>query len=99
MAIGLAHSRGVVESMGGSVGIERTATGEGSLCFVELPPIGRPARAHVTAFRSHHALGLEDEPLATTIVLYLNEDPTNLELVRRVLARAGNIDVIPATRG
>jgi PAS domain S-box-containing protein len=94
--LGLALSRSLAESMGGTVGIEHTAPGEGSAFYVELALTQASPSAPPTQ---------EEEPdaactLGPARILYIEDDVVNLELVRRALDRTGGgVQLQHAPRG
>jgi PAS domain S-box-containing protein len=94
--LGLALSKGLVEAMGGSIGME-SRDGEGSLFWVEL----FEARAPVPSARGAEL----EEPLEPEIpdrdrtVLYIEDNPVNLGLVDKILARRPGTRLISAMRG
>lgn len=99
MGIGLALSKRIVEAMGGTMGIQSSVPGEGSVFFVELPLTKRPTCARADAFRAHVAMGLVEGPLTSATVMYVSEDPDNVDLVQRVLARAGIVQLTSVRQG
>jgi CheY-like chemotaxis protein len=92
--IGLAIAKKLVEMMGGTIGM-RSTPGLGSCFTVRLPadagswaaamPLAQPAEAPVTE--------------GAGSVLYLEDDPSSLTLVRHVLARRPGVRLLAADRG
>jgi signal transduction histidine kinase/CheY-like chemotaxis protein len=99
--LGLTLSRSLIEAMGGTIGVERTAPGEGTTFFVELEltderqvelePEPTPAEPRPSPALS---AGLE-----TGTVAYIEDNLSNLDLVQRLLERVGSIKLIPAMQG
>jgi len=89
----LALSKGLVELMGGSLRAESTI-GHGSRFTVELPIAESPTRE---LERGRHALGLEDDaPGVRGTVLYIEDNPANLRLVERIVARRPGVTLLSA---
>lgn len=97
--VGLALSRRLAEAMGGTVDAQSTY-GEGSRFSVQLP----------TADESRLAAGdrttdPDDAPtspggvLPRHTVLYIEDNPSNVRLVERLLARRGDVEVVAAAQG
>ncbi len=95
--LGLALSKSLMEAMNGRVGIQHSAPGEGSTFYVELEPAERP-REDDTLPSGPAALPEEWE-LGPATVLYVEDNLSNFELVERILARVGGIELIPAMQG
>ncbi len=95
--LGLALSKGLVEAMGGAIGVEGAASG-GSTFWFEL------AESEPTA-----DLPLElDSPLLSEsetitaqrrIVLYLEDNPSNLALMKRIAETRSEVQLIGAAQG
>ena len=93
--IGLALSRGLVQAMGGSL----TATSEpgaGSAFVVELPEaISRP----VTARQEKPSPFAHPGPAVDKTVVYVEDNPSNVRLVERVLERFGGVELLTTASG
>lgn len=95
--IGLVVTKRLVEVMGGSIGVESTV-GDGSIFWVELELASAPQLApsdeeHPSAMRAPHA----DAPLRT--LLYVEDNPANLELVEQLVARRSDLRLLSAADG
>ena len=95
--IGLVVTKRLVQAMGGSIGAESTV-GDGSIFWVELalaaaPQLALPDIEHSSALRAPHA----DAPLRT--VLYVEDNPANLELVEQLVARRSDLRLLSAADG
>jgi len=93
--LGLALSHRLVEAMGGTIGLD-DAEGGGSLFWIELAETTSPAvRAGLATVPAPAA---EGRRLRGTI-LYVEDNPSNLRLVERVLAEQTALRFIPAMQG
>ncbi|MFY9587944.1 MAG: PAS domain S-box protein [Actinomycetota bacterium] len=94
--IGLALSRRLVEVMGGTIGAE-SVPAKGSTFWIELQSTSSPS------FRESNtpmiAAEKADDPLRGRLVLYIEDNPSNLRLVERVLARRPQIQLLTAMQG
>jgi CheY-like chemotaxis protein len=95
--IGLVVTKRLVEVMGGTIGVESTV-GDGSIFWVELELASAPQLApaddqHASALRAPHA----DAPLRT--LLYVEDNPANLELVEQLVARRSDLRLLSAADG
>jgi PAS domain S-box-containing protein len=95
--IGLVVTKRLVEVMGGTIGVESTV-GDGSIFWVELELASAPQLAvadgeHPSATRARHV----DAPLRT--VLYVEDNPANLELVEQLVARRRDLRLLSAADG
>jgi PAS domain S-box-containing protein len=93
--LGLALSKHLIESMGGSIGVD-TAPGAGSSFWVELArsAVGAEEAASGRPSGRPHFAG--DAPQT---VLYVEDNLANLELVERALARRPTLRLLPLMQG
>lgn len=86
--LGLALSRGLIEEMGGRMGVLHTAPGEGTTFFVDLPIATTEIAAGLvstdTAFDAE-----ADQLLENATVVQIEDTPANLRLLQQVLDRMG----------
>jgi PAS domain S-box-containing protein len=91
--LGLALSRGLVEAMGGTMGVE-SAVGSGTTFWLKLSEAHRPVIADET---------IEATPAASSngprTVLYVEDNSANLRLVERAVARRPGIVLLTAQQG
>ena len=91
--IGLVVAKRLVEAMSGTIGVE-TTMGSGSLFWVDLPQAGQ-----MEAF--------EASPVAATVplpvqsarerqVLYIEDNPANMRLVRKIISGLGGVSLLSA---
>lgn len=95
--LGLALSRGLARAMGGEIQVE-SAPGEGSTFWVQLPRAPSPIEGPDAPREDATASGALAEPPAS-VVLYIEDNLSNLRLVERVLARRPGLTLIPALQG
>ncbi len=96
--IGLIVTKRLIELMGGTIGADSTV-GEGSVFWIELR---RTAPPQLSAHKVEHGVrvraGLsEDTPLRT--LLYVEDNPANLELVEQLVARRADLRLLSAADG
>jgi len=96
--IGLVVSKQLVELMGGSIGVESTV-GVGSVFWIELNATIAVEKGH--AGKSPFAALLPDTGNGAhrRTVLYVEDNPANLMLVTKLLARRPNINLLSAKDG
>jgi PAS domain S-box-containing protein len=96
--IGLVMSRRLVERMGGTVGVE-SHVGEGSVFWFELSSAAAPKLATERVERSAvvHGVMAPGAPLRT--LLYVEDNPANLQLVERIIAARLDMRLLSAQNG
>jgi PAS domain S-box-containing protein len=95
--LGLALSRGMMEAMGGSIGVESTL-GRGSTFWIELPAVERP----LDLFVAHEEKVQIEIPVPypkICTVLYIEDNQANLKLMERITARRKELRLIVASGG
>ncbi|GAA4028497.1 hypothetical protein GCM10023063_07550 [Arthrobacter methylotrophus] len=95
--LGLALSRKLVQEMGGVLGIEHTAPGEGSTFFVDMPLAATPDEDAKATVPDQEALTTPDEADAT--ILYIEDTHANIRLVENIIAGMDRLNLISATTG
>jgi signal transduction histidine kinase/CheY-like chemotaxis protein len=93
--LGLALSKGLVDLMGGNLRAESTL-GTGSTFSLELPVAEAPA--HEPAPQPTSAPGA-GEQIVTGTVLYIEDNPSNLRLVERIVTRRPGVKLLSAVQG
>jgi PAS domain S-box-containing protein len=94
--IGLALSRRLAEAMGGTLGAASTL-GQGSTFTVELPRVEGPLERYE---RLNGGPQPAAEPAAVRrVVLNIEDNLSNLTLIKRILAKRADVEVIAAMQG
>jgi len=96
--IGLVVTKRLVELMGGAIGADSTA-GVGSVFWIELSLTPAPQLAYREA--EHAALARAQAPEGTPprTLLYVEDNPANLELVEQLIARRPDLRLLSAADG
>jgi PAS domain S-box-containing protein len=96
--IGLVVTKRLMELMGGAIGVESTVNA-GSVFWIELTLTAAPV---VDAVESEHDADWRPEGIAGTsllTLLYVEDNPANLDLVEQLIARRVGLRLISATDG
>jgi signal transduction histidine kinase len=94
--LGLALSKGLVEMMGGEI-VATSAVGNGSSFSIDLPAAQAPPDAMPSV-----SVEAAEQPRADSnvrTILYVEDNPSNVKLVERVLALRPEIRLVVAMRG
>ena len=94
--IGLVVTKRLVELMGGTIGAE-SSVGVGSQFWVEFQVALAPQLEVLEAGKAAALPALEGRPLRS--VLYVEDNPANLELVAQLIARRPDLRLLSATDG
>jgi len=92
--IGLTITKSLVDRMGGKISVD-SVTGKGSTFWLEMPISDSPVKPRIEP----EACGSQDTTDIEGLVLYIEDNPANLELVRRITTRRPGIDFISAATG
>jgi PAS domain S-box-containing protein len=95
--IGLVVSKRLIELMNGSIGVE-SSVGEGSVFWIELPstaPLTLPSSIEASA--AEVMADAASDGLRT--LLYVEDNPANLKLVERLVARRQDLRLLSAGDG
>jgi PAS domain S-box-containing protein len=93
--IGLALSRGIVQALGGEIGVA-SGVGVGSTFWIELPTAQEPAPGLGAEMPAAFALPPDDAPRT---LLYIEDQDLNLRLVERILCQYPHYQLHTAMQG
>ena len=93
--LGLALSKGLMEAMGGELGMTSTV-GEGSTFWVEFPIVPAP---NLDADETPSSISPEVGTSDSTTLLYIEDNFANLKLVERLLRHRHDVRLLSATKG
>lgn len=96
--IGLVITKRLIEAMGGDIGVH-SEKGVGSTFWIDLPQTSPPATDATDQPDSDPLLTADTTQPPTHTLLYVEDNPVNLKLVERMLARRPNIRLISAATG
>jgi len=95
--VGLALSKGLVEAMEGAIGVE-SRLGEGSTFWIDLLSADRPEGAWLD-FNAASEHEIVPECARRCVVLYIEDNPSNLALMQRVAGLRPDVQVLAAEQG
>jgi CheY-like chemotaxis protein len=96
--IGLVMSKRVVELMGGAIGVQSTV-GVGSVFWFELDSATAPELDEAIALPAAAAPADSRRDGPPRTLLYIEDNPANLKLVERLIARRPDLRLLSATDG
>jgi PAS domain S-box-containing protein len=96
--IGLMVTKRLLDLMGGAIGAESTV-GVGSVFWIELGLTGAPRLVKHKAGRATLALQRVPDGTPLRTLLYVEDNPANLELVEQLVARRADLRMLSAADG
>jgi signal transduction histidine kinase len=96
--IGLVVAKRLVELMGGAIGAESTV-GTGSVFWFELNSVAAPRFALSAGEAVESARAGTSRAARLHTLLYVENDPTNLKLVEKIIARHPDLRLLTAVNG
>jgi signal transduction histidine kinase/ActR/RegA family two-component response regulator len=95
--LGLALCRRLIEAMGGTIGVESTI-GIGSKFFIELEMLEDPTAA-LADDPAMAELAADDNDARRGTILYIEDNPSNLRLIERIMEHCPGVRLITAMQG
>ncbi len=96
--IGLVVTKRLVELMGGDIGVDSTV-GVGSVFWIELGLTTAPQLATLEAESGAHTRPQAPDGAPPRTLLYVEDNPANLELVEQIIARRSDLRLLSAADG
>lgn len=96
--IGLVVAKRLIELMGGAIGVESTV-GVGSTFWIELNRASAPEIAAAGAEAVVTAATPAQESVPSRALLYVEDNPANLQLIERFIARRADLKLLTAVTG
>ncbi|MDR9423988.1 MAG: PAS domain-containing protein [Marinobacter sp.] len=96
--IGLSLTKRIVELMGGTIGVD-SVVGQGSTFWIRLPAASAQpdmSRSMLTRQISAESMG-HNAGAVTQTILYIEDNPSNLKLVDRVIQRQNSFSLVSAS--
>ena len=96
--LGLAVARGLVETMNGTLNVT-SERGAGTTVWIELPVSAAPTLMPTPATDDLAPPSVHKSPHGALTVLYIEDNPSNVRLVEKILALREQVTLIVATDG
>ena len=94
--LGLSVAKGLVEAMGGTMGVD-SEVDRGTTFWFELARAAAPEARSLTG--RHDELRADDHTGTAGTVLYIEDNPSNRQLMERVVARRPGVQLLSAGQG
>jgi CheY-like chemotaxis protein len=96
--LGLSLSKRLVEAMGGTLGVD-SVPGRGSTFWLEFPVVESPLAQLAKAGEHVPAPAELEASRKARVVLYIEDNLSNLKLIQRLLAHRPEVRLLPAMQG